>query len=123
MTAVRGSQYGVAGNILPLHAIGFHALQALPLVALCFIWAGTEPATARRWIHLAGVAWFGACLAVAAQMFAGRAPTELSAATFAAVGLLLVWSVALGRGVWMWQSSTRIRANAAEPQAVLAHTR
>jgi hypothetical protein len=124
MSAVVGSRYGPAGNILPLHALGFHSLQALPLVALFFMWSNVEPAIARRWIHLAGLAWIGACLAVACQMFAGRSPLEPSPATFAAVGLLLVWMVALARGAWAWRSAMRGQTAAVPPaQAALAQSR
>jgi hypothetical protein len=124
MSAVAGSRYGSAGNILPLHALGFHSLQALPLVGLVFVWANVEPTHARRWIHLVGLAWIGACVAVAWQMFAGRAPLEPTAATLAAVALLLVWLVALGRGAYAWHSATRERATAiSPPEAVLAQSR
>jgi len=109
MSAVAGSRYGAAGNILPLHALGFHSSQAIPLVALFFMWSDVEPAIARRWIHLAGLAWIGACLAVSCQMFAGRSPLEPSPATLAAMCFLLVWLIALGRGAWAWLSATRGR--------------
>jgi hypothetical protein len=124
MSAVAGSRYGVAANILPLHALGFHSLQALPLVALFFMWSDVEPAIARRWIHLAGLAWIGACLAVACQMFSGRSPLEPSPPTLAAVALLLVWVVALGRAAWAWRSAMRGQTAAAPPpQAALAQSR
>jgi hypothetical protein len=124
MAAVAGSRYGAAGNVLPLHAMGFHSLQALPLVALFFLWAGVDPAHARRWVHLAGLAWIGACVAAAWQLFAGRAPLEPSVAGVAAAGLLLVWIVALGRGVLAWRSANgRRTAAASPPQAVLVQSR
>ncbi|HEV8069543.1 MAG TPA: ABA4-like family protein [Planctomycetaceae bacterium] len=124
MSAVVGSRYGVAGNILPLHALGFHSLQALPLVALFFIWSDVEPAISRHWIHLAGLAWIGACVAVAWQLFAGRAPLEPSLAIFAAVGLLLVWMVTLARGALAWRSAIRAQTAAVvPPQPVLAQSR
>lgn len=123
MTAVGGSHYGAAGNILPLHALGFHALQALPIVALFFVWAESEPAAARRWIHLAGLAWMCACLAVAAQLFAGRAPLAPSVALFAAVTLISVWATTLARGAFAWHSSRRVRRESAQPEVVLAQSR
>jgi hypothetical protein len=123
MTAVSGSRYGVAGNILPLHALGFHSLQALPLIALGFIWSDLEPTRARRWIHLAGLAWIGACLAVMLQLLSGRSPLEPSPATFSAVGLLLVWLIALARSAYAWQSAARERGTTVPPRAVLAQSR
>jgi hypothetical protein len=124
MSAVVGSRFGGAGNILPLHALGFHSLQALPLVGLFFLWSDVEAERARRWIHLAGLAWIGACVAVAWQMFAGRAPLEPSPATFAAVGLLLGWMVALARGAWAWRSAIQAQTAAVvPPQPVLAQSR
>ena len=65
MSAVQGSSAAPAGNILPLHALGFHALQALPLVAVLLAWAGVRADAARPWIHAAGAAWLVACAAVA----------------------------------------------------------
>jgi protein-S-isoprenylcysteine O-methyltransferase Ste14 len=88
------------------------------------MWSNVDPAISRRWIHLAGLAWIGACLAVACQMFAGRSPLEPSPPTLAAVALLLLWMVALARGAWAWRSATRGRtAVVPPPQAVLAQTR
>ena len=79
LLAARTRDPAAHGYLLPfLYYKGFHALQALPLVALLFIWAGAEPTFARRWIHVAGLAWIAACLAVAAQMFAGHAPLAQS---------------------------------------------
>jgi hypothetical protein len=121
MSTVGGSRYGAAGNILPLHAMGFHALQALPLVALFFLWADVEPTQARRWIHVAGLAWIGACVAVAWQMFAGRGPLEASLAGLAAAALIGVWALSLARGAYAWHLSTRVRRAHEALQAALAH--
>jgi hypothetical protein len=122
MSAVVGSRYGDAGNILPLHALGFHSLQALPLVALFFVWAGVEASHARFWIHIAGAAWIGACLAVAWQMLAGRPPLALSAANLTAAGLLAVWATAAGRGAYAWLAVSRLQTASlpTAPDAALA---
>ncbi|HEV8001811.1 MAG TPA: hypothetical protein VGP63_18135, partial [Planctomycetaceae bacterium] len=74
-------------------------------------------------IHVAGLAWIAACLAVAAQMFAGRAPLEPTMAAFSAVGLIGIWAIALGRGAYAWRSSTRVRSTGVPPQPVLAQSR
>lgn len=64
MSANQGPRLGQAGNLLAPHALGFHGLQALPLVALLATWAGVAIEGARRWVHQAGLAWLGACMAV-----------------------------------------------------------
>ena len=56
-----------AANIPPLHAVGFHGLQAVPVVALASGWAGLAAGAGRRRIHLAGLTWLGACLTIAIQ--------------------------------------------------------
>ncbi|HEX8847641.1 MAG TPA: hypothetical protein VF791_23570 [Pyrinomonadaceae bacterium] len=89
--ANQGPKIGAAGNLLPLHAAGFHGLQAVPLVALLLGWAGVRAENARRWVHLAGLAWLGLCAAIAWQTALGQSMLELSAATLLACALLLGW--------------------------------
>jgi hypothetical protein len=81
MSAVGGRTLGDAGNLLPLHAAGFHGLQAVPLVALLLVWAQAPADTARRSTHLAGGAWLLACIAIAAQSLGGRALLGVAPAT------------------------------------------
>jgi hypothetical protein len=88
----QGSEVGAAGSILPLHALGFHGLQAIPAIALLLMWANTPVDEARKWIHVAGIAWLLACLAVAIQTVSGNAVVSISAASLAAGAVLLVWA-------------------------------
>ena len=103
MSAVQGSRAGAEGSILPLHAIGFHGMQALPLVAILLTWAGVSMARARPWIHAAGVAWLAACAAVAWQTAQGRPALEVSPANAVAAAALLAWAVvaALAARTWL----------------------
>ncbi|HEX7239188.1 MAG TPA: ABA4-like family protein [Longimicrobiaceae bacterium] len=102
MSAVQGSRAGAEGSILPLHAAGFHGLQALPLVAVLLIWAGVPAPRARPWVHAAGWAWLTACAAIAWQTIEGRALTDLSPAMGVAAGSLLAWAVVAALAARAW---------------------
>jgi len=104
LSANQGRFVGEAGNLLPLHAAGFHAVQAVPLVALMLAWSAVPVEAARRWVHVAGAAWAAACLALWWQTALGRAVTDLSgAAGLAAVLLLAVWALAALRALAAWR--------------------
>lgn len=87
----QGRQVPEAGNLLFLHAAGFHGLQAVPLVGLLLAWARAPEALARRRVHLAGLCWLGACTAIAWQSGSGRPVLEVAPATLAAAVLLHGW--------------------------------
>ncbi len=92
MTAVTQGRYvAEAGNLLPLHAVGFHGLQAVPMLALLAGWAVIPEPLVRRRVHLVGSLWLGACLALAWQSGTGRPVAELSVATAVAAACLLTW--------------------------------
>lgn len=101
MSAVNGSRVGEA-SILPLHAVGFHGLQALPLVAILLAWAGVPPKRARPSVHAAGCAWLAACAGVAWQTAQGRAALEPSLANGMAAGALLAWAVVAALALRTW---------------------
>jgi hypothetical protein len=105
MILVGGSRFGEAGDILPLHALGFHGLQAVPGVAGLLILARTPPDTARRWIHVAGATWIGACAGTGWQALLGLPPLEPSAAGAVALVTLLAWGFAVTRAFHTWRCS------------------
>lgn len=104
MSAQGGSRFG-ASDILPIHALGFHGLQAIPLVAVPLVWAGAPAERAARLIHAAGIAWLTACAAVLAQTLSGRPVVEASILPAVAAVLLFAWAVILVTAIATWRSS------------------
>lgn len=71
--SIDGRFVGEHGNIMWLHGIGFHALQAMPIVS----WLSARKSHA-RFIHLTGIAYILGLAAVGWQTYLGRAVLELS---------------------------------------------
>jgi len=99
MGALQGRHVGPAGNILPLHALCFHAIQAVPLVALFLSRSNLPDAHSRLWIHLAGLTWLGTCVAVGWQTAMGRPLSQVSWTMIAAYGLAMLWAICLAKAV------------------------
>ena len=89
MSAIQGRFTGAAGNILLLHAFGFHALQAIPVVAWLFSRSRVPERVARVWVHAAGMACVAACLAIAWHPAAGLPLSEPSLPILTALGVLV----------------------------------
>ena len=104
MSAMQGRAVAPEGSVLPLHAAGFHAVQAIPLVALLLAWSSVPIEMARRWVHVAGGAWAAACIAVWWHTAFGRAVTSLEGAGALTVVLLGVWAIAALRALVAWRS-------------------
>ncbi len=116
LSANQGRLVGEAGNLLPLHAAGFHAVQAVPLVALMLAWSAVPVEVARRWVHIAGAAWLAACIAMWLQTARGRAVSDLaSAGGIAAIALLGVWTLAALRALVAWRTAPPAGAFARTP--------
>jgi len=96
MSAVSGRSAGAAGDLMIIHAAGFHGLQAVPLVALLVGGAGALPeALARRWTHVAGAGWLLLCVGLVVQAWLDRAPTEPALGLSLAATGFAVWGSAL----------------------------
>ena len=109
MIIIQGRHTGVAGNILPLHAAGFHGLQAIPIVAFLLARSSLSDQTARRWIHVAGLAWAGLCAGIAWQTIAGRPVMQLTPAMLIAIAGTAIWAACALFSAYVWQQ----RANPA----------
>jgi hypothetical protein len=90
-----GRLVGLHGNIIWLHGLGFHALQAVPLVA--WLAERTSPSTkARRaWIHVSGISYLFGLSAIGWQTYLGRTVMEWSAIPLIACVCFLI-SLAAG---------------------------
>lgn len=104
LSANQGRFVGEAGNLLPLHAVGFHAVQAIPFVAWLLAWSTLPPDRTRRWVNIAGAAWAAACVAIWWQTAFGRAVTDFSGAGAATVILFGVWALVALRGLVAWRT-------------------
>jgi hypothetical protein len=111
LSANQGRVVAPGGNLLPLHAAGFHGVQAIPLVALLMAWSPVAVGVARRWVNIAGAAWAAACIAIWWQTAIGLAVTDLSGAGIIAVILLGVWTLAALRSVVAWRTPTPTEAH------------
>lgn len=101
MIAIQGRYTGVAGNILFVHAVGFHGIQAVPLVA--WLLEKTQaPAVARRWVHAGGGAYLGVTVLLLVQTMAGRGLLDLTPMSAGYAVLLLVWAVLLALAAIQW---------------------
>lgn len=109
MSVMRTRFFGSSGNFLTLHALGFHALQAIPLVAIVMTRASVPSERVRRTIHVAGIAWLACCLFVGAQTLAGL---SIVVPTFASVGAVLLFLVWMGVAL---RAFARLRGTSPRP--------
>jgi hypothetical protein len=91
MSALNGRAVGPAGNLMPLHAAGIHALQAVPLAAL--LWGGG--ARLAPWVHVAGIGWLALCAGLAAQAATGHAPVAPTPALALSAAGAGAWALSL----------------------------
>lgn len=102
MIAIQSRFTGPAGNILFMHALGFHGIQAVPLLAW-LLEQSKPPATARTWVHVGGAAYLGATLLLLLQTIAGRGLFDLTAASLGYILLLLTWAVLTALAAANWR--------------------
>lgn len=95
MSVLTSRTYGPAGNLMPIHAAGFHGLQAVPLVALLLGWSQLEPRVARPLLHGAGVGWLLLCAGLVLDAATGTAPLRGGLGSSVAIGGAAVWAAAL----------------------------
>ncbi|GGD87853.1 hypothetical protein [Paenibacillus nasutitermitis] len=86
----QGRFTGMAGNIIWLHGLGFHALQALPFTAWLTGRSSLTEIQRRRMIHTAGIGYFLGLAALGWQTYIGSSILELSVLPLLAFGCFLI---------------------------------
>lgn len=86
----QGRLVGLHGNIIWLHGLGFHALQAVPFVAWLTERTSLAPSVRRKFIHLTGIAYLLGLAAIGWQTFLGLSILEWSALPLLAGGCFLI---------------------------------
>lgn len=95
MVAMQDHMTASGGDTLWLHAFGFHGLQTVPLVGWLLERSGMSEASARRWMHAAGIGWLAATAFVGAHAALGFTLSAYSPALAATAVALLSWGYAL----------------------------
>jgi hypothetical protein len=91
MIVLQSRYTGPSGNLIVLHGLGFHALQALPLLGWLPERRNTDVKRARWLIHTGSIAWMISIILIGLQTALGRTAFELTALPLLACAILLVW--------------------------------
>ncbi|SDJ25179.1 hypothetical protein [Alteribacillus bidgolensis] len=95
MFALQGREIGETGNIIVLHGLGYHALQALPLTGFLLIKSGIQDTNTRRFVHVGSTAWLIMMMLVLGQTAMGLSIFELSLFSFFISLFLFIWFITL----------------------------
>lgn len=107
ISANQGRYTGAEGNIIWLHGLGFHALQAVPFVAWLTERSSLASPVRRRLVHLSGIAFLLGLAAIGWQTVNGEAILSWSALPVAA-GICFAISLAAG-ALALRQAAIRLR--------------
>lgn len=108
MIILQSSFTGVSGNIIVLHGIGFHALQALPLLGWLAERACAEEKQLRWRVHLGGVAWTCSLLFIALQTLLGETVFQFTLLPLLAGAMLLSWGLITIWLLLVWWKGGRV---------------
>lgn len=86
----QGRIVGLHGNIIWLHGLGFHALQAVPIVAWLTGHTSLRASARSRLIHITGITYLLGLIALGWQTYLGHSVIEWSALPILVVGCFLI---------------------------------
>ncbi|MHA6480716.1 hypothetical protein ACX1C1_02060 [Paenibacillus sp. strain BS8-2] len=92
---------GAEGNLITLHGLGFHAIQALPIIAALAAGATLAARVRLTLVHVAGSAYFVGLLAIGWQTMLGRPLLEWSALPLTAAACYVLVAVACARALFV----------------------
>lgn len=95
MIVMQGRAVGEGGSAIWSHAIGFHALQAVPLVGWLAGRSGESRTRARGRVHAAGALWLMVTVGALVQAAQGLPPFAPAPASAASAAALAGWLVVL----------------------------
>jgi hypothetical protein len=85
-----GRLTGLHGNIIWLHGLGFHALQAVPFVAWLTVRKSLNKLTSHTFIHITGIAFVLGLLAIGWQTYLGYSIFHLTVISLLAICWFLI---------------------------------
>jgi len=104
-----GRYVGASGNLIWLHGLGFHALQAIPLVGWLSERTALAGPTRRAMVHLSGFTFLLGLAAIAVQTYLGSPLWEWSIYPIIACECFLIslatGCVMLGKSEWLGLSA------------------
>lgn len=95
MSVISGRATGAGADLMPIHAAGFHSLQAIPLIAL-LLGTVAVPVEVRRLTHIGGAGWLLLCAGMVIQAIIGQPPLAPTVALAVSAVGATVWSAAIG---------------------------
>lgn len=78
MSVLQSRYIGPSGNWIVIHGLGFHALQALPLIGWLWERSGGDERRAKLHVHWASIAWMSCIVMIGVQTALGRSVFEFT---------------------------------------------
>jgi hypothetical protein len=112
MSGLGGRVLNGSGNMMGIHAAGFHGLQAIPLVALLLGWSRAPASTAQACIHVAGIGWLLLAAGLFLQALMGVPTLSTGFGFMLAIAGVGIWLSALLFAWWTRRSLPALAAAA-----------
>ncbi|SHF33748.1 hypothetical protein SAMN05444392_1163 [Seinonella peptonophila] len=95
MSSNLGRTAGLEGDILILHFVGFHGLQAIPSIG--WLLGQTRISSTNKWVHISGISWLLLLIFLFIQTWIGKSIIDPTIYVLLASFFVLVWF-----GIFLW---------------------